>query len=279
MYIRNIKIEDHKKRNYFILKSSDFSINEIEDDSYISDNFIFGLCSCGTIILKINSHIYKITKNHLFIILPKHVFTLLSLSSNARFDLLLVSFGLIHKLPITPDVELLRKTSYKPYILLNKERHKDINDLYIILQHYQSDNKYSRQISETLINSIILIIASFFDSTENDEDIAFTRKEEVAHSFYKLLFEHTEPQHSVAFYADKLCITPKYLSHAVKSTSGHSAQEWLNEAILTEAKRYLKTTNMSVFQISEKLHFTNVSSFIRFFKKKTKSTPLEYRKK
>lgn len=55
-------------------------------------------------------------------------------------------------------------------------------------------------------------------------------------------------------------------------------QDWINEFLQSEAKRYLHITNLNIQQIAEKMHFTNASSFIRLFKKQTQITPSEYRK-
>ena len=71
----------------------------------------------------------------------------------------------------------------------------------------------------------------------------------------------------------------KRLSAAVKETSGHTALEWLNEAALVEAKRCLRTTDLTVLQISEALHFSTASSFVRFFRQHAGCTPLEYRRR
>lgn len=93
------------------------------------------------------------------------------------------------------------------------------------------------------------------------------------------MLQNYESQRRVSFYADKLCVTPKNLAKVVKGVTGHSVQEWINEVVVIEAKRCLKTSDMSVFQISERLHFMTPSSFVRFFRQHTGFTPLEYRKK
>ena len=97
-------------------------------------------------------------------------------------------------------------------------------------------------------------------------------------SFLYLMFEEHQKEYKVTFYAEKLYISPKYLSSVVKKISGYTVQDWINEFLQSEAKRYLHITNRNIQQIAEKMHFTNASSFIRFFKKQTQITPSEYRK-
>lgn len=93
-----------------------------------------------------------------------------------------------------------------------------------------------------------------------------------------MLLQYFELERSVAFYADRLGVTPKYLSVAMRSVSGCPVQKWISEIVLAEAKRYLCTTEMTIQQISDKLNFASLSSFIRFFLQHTLTTPLAYRK-
>ena len=57
------------------------------------------------------------------------------------------------------------------------------------------------------------------------------------------------------FYADKLCITAKYLSTTVKNNSGISASEWIKRYVILEAQRLLKNSSMTIQQISNELNF------------------------
>ena len=81
----------------------------------------------------------------------------------------------------------------------------------------------------------------------------------------------------MTFYADKLFLTPKYLSKLVKSISGRSAPDWINSLVILEAKNMLKYSDMTIKGIVYKLHFANQSVFYKFFKSHTGMTPSEYR--
>lgn len=93
-----------------------------------------------------------------------------------------------------------------------------------------------------------------------------------------MLFKNFHRERGTAFYAEKLCVTSKYLCTAVKSATGHTLQEWTNEITINEAKRYLRTTDNSIKTISDMLNFSTPASFIRFFRKNAGETPLSYRK-
>jgi AraC-like DNA-binding protein len=81
----------------------------------------------------------------------------------------------------------------------------------------------------------------------------------------------------MAFYADKLCLTPKYLSTLIKQASGRSAPDWIDDFVILEAKNLLKYTGLAIKEIVYKLHFPNQSVFFKFFKAHTGLTPSEYR--
>ena len=81
----------------------------------------------------------------------------------------------------------------------------------------------------------------------------------------------------MAFYADKLFITPKYLSATLRSVTGKKAGQLIDDYVLLQAKMMLKSTNMTVQQISEELSFANQSFFARYFKHLTGISPTQYR--
>lgn len=98
------------------------------------------------------------------------------------------------------------------------------------------------------------------------------------HDFMKLVHVHYSRERSVAFYADKLCISPKYLSLLVKETTGKSAAKWIDDFVLMEAKNLLRFSGKNVQQVAYALNFSNQSSFGKYFKHMTGMSPTEYQK-
>ena len=104
-----------------------------------------------------------------------------------------------------------------------------------------------------------------------------TKRDDLFEAFYNLLLAHYKESREVGFYADKLCLTPKYLSAVIKDLTGKSAFEWINDYVTLEAKALLKSTNMTIQQISDELNFANQSFFGKYFKRLTGVSPKEYR--
>ena len=105
-----------------------------------------------------------------------------------------------------------------------------------------------------------------------------SRKEELFEQFLQLLFEHCKEQHVVTFYAERLFITPQYLSLILKELTGKSANKWIDDALIVEAKILLKAPQATVQQVADILHFSDQSTFGKFFKKHMGISPMEYRK-
>jgi len=97
-------------------------------------------------------------------------------------------------------------------------------------------------------------------------------------NFMKLVSEHHNEHHNVGFYAERLCLTPKYLSQVIRKISGKSAPDWIDSFIVQEAKGLLKYSDCDVKEIVYRLNFNSQSVFYRFFKAHTGLTPAEYRK-
>lgn len=100
-----------------------------------------------------------------------------------------------------------------------------------------------------------------------------SRKEELFKRFISLLKENYRQEHFLAFYADSLCVTPKYLTTVVKNVSGQGVSKWIDSYLMMEIKSLLRYSNLAVSEISERLHFPNPSFFGKFVKAYTGEPP------
>ncbi len=97
--------------------------------------------------------------------------------------------------------------------------------------------------------------------------------------FIKLATTDFREHRDVAYYANKLCVTPKYLSTIVKEISKNKASKWIEILVISEAKNLLHYSDMTIQEIAYNLNFPNPSFFGAYFKKYTGMTPGEYRKR
>lgn len=108
---------------------------------------------------------------------------------------------------------------------------------------------------------------------------ANVRRTEIFLKLIHLIGRHYMTERGVAFYADKLCLSPKYLSELSKTVCGYTVQELVFKAIMRKAMGMLDSTNKTVAEIADKFNFPNPSSFGTFFRKQTGMSPQKYRER
>ena len=97
--------------------------------------------------------------------------------------------------------------------------------------------------------------------------------------FLSLAQQHARTEREVAFYADKLCITPKYLSQVARTITNLPASQWIQFYAAFELVSLLNDTTKTLTEVSDLMHFENLSHFSRYVKKTLGKTPSEYRQK
>ena len=106
-----------------------------------------------------------------------------------------------------------------------------------------------------------------------------THNETLIEKFLLLVQKHYKKERGLEFYADKLCITSKHLSRVLRENGHKSATDLIDDHVALEAKALLKSTNMTILQISEELNFPSQSFFGKYFKRVTGMSPKEYKAK
>lgn len=82
---------------------------------------------------------------------------------------------------------------------------------------------------------------------------------------------------TVKYLAERLNMSPSYLSQMLRALTGQSAQQHLHDKLIEKAKEQLTTTSLSVGEIAYRLGFEHPQSFNKLFKNKTKLSPREFR--
>jgi len=139
-----------------------------------------------------------------------------------------------------------------------------------------------KEILGSLITSFTYVTMDVWTRELNEsrkvESPSSARMNQLFERFLALVTEYHNTERGMAFYAEKLCLTPKYLSKLVKEASGQSGPAWIDSFVILEAKNLLKYSDKTIKEIVYTLHFPNQSVFYKFFKAHTGMTPSEYRK-
>lgn len=160
------------------------------------------------------------------------------------------------------DIHILEKYYYLMESILQSEtNHKDnmtigitssfLYKIYDILIEKLKEKEYARNVPE--------------------------RCEIVFEDFIKELNMLNGTERSLSFFAQRLNLTPNYLSFRVKEYSGRTATEWIEDAVILEAKTMLKHTNLTIQEIAYKLNFPTQTFFGKYFKRITGMSPKQYR--
>lgn len=103
------------------------------------------------------------------------------------------------------------------------------------------------------------------------------RSIDLYNAFISLVAEHAATAHDVAFYADRLCITPRYLSQVTDNAVGKSPKQIIADYLLNQAKGYLESTRLTIQEVADRLGFSGQAPFSKFFRKQEGMSPSEYR--
>jgi AraC family transcriptional activator of pobA len=246
---------------------------------YRSDYYKIGLCLRGSARLQVNLETYDIGPNSLMLLSPYVIKQWPFMS--ADLDALSIFFT---KEFITANTSLnLDKFAFferdaRHVVALPAAQAEAIAALLrAIEQKYEAPHAYREEILRSLLHILLHEVAPIYSAQHVSSNAILTRSQLIAAEFKKLVNSHYATERSLAFYASKLCITPKHLAETVKEATGKRAVEWLAEAVLLEATVLLQNPALSVGQIADTLHFADQSTFGRFFRNNTGVSPASYR--
>jgi AraC-like DNA-binding protein len=239
------------------------------------------LCSRGTIKVSVNLKDYTIEAPAIFIVVSGKIVQYKSVSDDFSGFFMLMSKKFLTDLLSGPRERLPIFLSVldSPLVQLTNEDLASVNDFYLMLQKEirQTMNPYRLETVRHLVQAMFYSTGYKFHKT--GESSNKTKHEILMEEFINLVKAHYRKEREVGFYAMKLKLTPKYLSKLIRDNSDKSVNEWINDYVLLEAKALLKSTNMTIQQISDELNFPSQSFFGKYFKRLVGASPKEYRKK
>ena len=145
-----------------------------------------------------------------------------------------------------------------------------------LLHETVSQPEHSQQVVKSIIRTIIYQY-DFHFSVVKETTTEHSNNRNIFERFIYLVNNHCKQEHRMAFYAEKMCLTDRYLGTVVKAVSGQTGKEWIDRALITSAKVMLKHSDRTVVQIADELNFPTVSFFCKYFKRLTNLTPNQFR--
>ena len=134
---------------------------------------------------------------------------------------------------------------------------------------------------DMLLNAVQRMIIDFFDfhAALYGNETVTTPAAILMEGFLRLLEQGEFREHrDLAYYADRLCVTSKYLSETVKKYSGYPANHWINRYTALDISRLLRNPNVTIQELTDMFGFSSVSHLNRYVKKQLGVNPNEVRK-
>ena len=138
------------------------------------------------------------------------------------------------------------------------------------------ETRLKKQIIQNIVRSALTGICGMF-LIEQDTDRGLTHGDNLFQKFLDILQNSPVKHNSNGYYADKLCITPKYLSNICKKYSGKTANEWIKAYTISDITYYLQETDCSIKEIASLTGFPNTSFFGKYVKQNLGATPRSFR--
>lgn len=237
-------------------------------------------CKQGKATIEIDSKEYHFVIDTHAVLLPGTIVGEVWMSEDFRASYILFSHTLFREVTNRLDPSFEHFLKENPTVTLPEERLRPFKGMMELVDdlYHDANNCFRRQILRNNIQSFLL---HTYDKTHrlflDRHPEGISRQEELFKQFIQLVHEHCTDQREVTFYAQKLCITSRYLSTVVQNVTNNTAKSIIDKHVILEIKTMLKSTNLSIQEISNLLHFPDQSFFGRYFKKHTGMTPLQYR--
>ena len=198
------------------------------------------------------------------LVIPQHNYLSLESISN-DYDGQMLSFG---RLPI--DFEKSARLRLQADDFLRIRHYVDL--LWEIVHR-----PYDRQTVEHLETALLYDLKLLHAHQAGENTAKLSRGQRILQQFLDALGRKDPLPRNIKAYADYLCITPNHLSAVIREQSGRSVMDWLNAHCILRAQVLLRHTNLSIYEIADRLDFQSSTFFTRFFHRETGVTPKEYR--
>ena len=233
--------------NQFIIfddfKDIIFSDGKINGDvygyPYKFNEVLIVFCMCGKVKAKIGIKDIEIEKQNMFVILPKQIFVITEVTADFKAAIVVLKPRFFDVRNNLSEIMELQQFIQKEQGLFIPEQ--DMQEFITLLELMKMKivnfNIFTSQIIQHYCYILFYNCYALFKQKEAERQIVNTEKKElVFQRFINEVERHFKEQHEVGFYADKLCLTPKYLSLLIKEASGKTAADWIREYLMLEAR-------------------------------------------
>lgn len=249
-------------------------------DTFYNRVTVLAICKTGGARIMLNRKECNLVPGSLLIIRKDTIVDIQDIKDGTRFAMLALMRNF--KFPggfELPSGETLATMYRCQDVQMTPEDLEDVLKVYTMVKARIAQPEFParRELFVSCLNLITFYVARHFrEIAEAESDVSYSLF--VFQRFISFVENNFREKRDLSFYADKLCLTTKYMSRLVKDATGKSAKEWIDERVVLEAKVLLGQSQYTVQDVSEMLNFPNQSFFGSFFKKLTGHSPAHYRR-
>lgn len=251
------------------------------------DMIVLLACMEGKIQVDINGKTFHANKFDVVICPPNVFVNNYMVSPDFTAKILCLSYPALQRmLNLNKDVwDMIMFLTKHPVFHLDERLQEVLKNYYLLVRSRLEDeeNLYKKEVIQAMLQAIFYevcgLIRPYLVAEEQVEPGKLRQSDVLMKKFVKLLGESQGRERSVSYYADQLCVTPKYLSMSCKAASGKTALEWIHEYTVEVIIQQLRYSDLTIKQIANELNFANISFFGKFVRSHLGMSPTEYRRR
>ena len=245
------------------------------------DNLIV-MCTHGDMTMKVSDHSFGMHAGDVMICPPRVKITDIVYSDDFDSRVIRISNHLVQSL-LSDKIEIWHHAVYTSQlsVMPMSDVNKEEFYFYFSLIRSKMRNNVNARPCEILLALLRALLLDICFVLEHAEGLVKERKlsqgKLLFNRFLNLLSNSEVKRLPISYYAGQLAITPKYLTMVCQKYSDKTASEWVAQYTIEEIRFYLKSTELSIKEISAKMGFSNMSHFGSYVRKYFGMSPSEYR--
>ena len=242
---------------------------------------IFAYIVKGSVTATINLWDYDLKENDFAVIVPGTFLQIKKLSDDLKISFVGFSSAFLKNVNFWRTMSPIMFSVFtKPIFHLTQDFGKLISDTISLLTRASQLKAeiISPQVAQSTMEIIIdMLIQGIKTELAVSDKSTNTREQQILSEFLQIAFENYCEEHKISFYAHEVNLTLSHFCSVINKATGMTPQEIIMNMIIMDAKTQLKSTHTPVASIAASLGFPTATTFTRYFRTYTGTTPQEYR--
>ena len=247
------------------------------------DKVFIAICSQGELRFEMDGTDYAITKDEVFVGYPNAIYNHFEATHDLRCRLISMTKSLLQEM-LYPNQSIWNRTLFlkKHYIIHLSEQEVAMQNCMNTVLTYNLGSKkttFRKEIIHSLVQCIIYELCRTLSTMVQTDSSQETNQRKILFDrFISYLSACDVKKLPLSYYADKLCVSTRYLTMVCREISGRTAYDWICDYVQNDIRFYLLHTNLSIKEIAVKLGFCNLSFFGKYVRENLGKSPSEFRR-